>query len=276
MAVTAEDIRALVFSADAWRRARGAGYRRCPADLLDRLVTADPDEHVRSVAAANPKLPAEARSRILTAAEASADPVHGYRPEMAVGSPARALYFTLTGLARNPAMTTGELRRLLALSSRSPFSQAVLTHPNCPSEFLARCAAASAPYLRALAATHPALDPGTARRLAADPFAKVRIGLLRNKEVSQALIDSRVPVENDIKVLQVLVTRCSDPVRQQAVDKLAARSRARASKWLVARTSRDPDQLTGLCLDSTAWVRRAAAGNPVTPEEAQVAAALLG
>lgn len=275
------------------RRFQAVQSPLCPPEVLAALVQ-DPVHDIAVLALLHPNLPAATIDELLTTGLAAAAAAAQGRP----GGPAPIrreswdrLADRLACVIQNPTVTAHQLDRvaagleLWATGSRVDRAYAlqgmaaVLTHPNCSRRWLEWGTVSPVELYRGCVAQNSSLPDDLARRLMRNPNPFTRQKAARNPAVQVGAL-AVLAEERDAAVLKTVLFRLPPGERQKQVTWMLAdpeishplnyRARSLAAQW-----STDPGQVSALCLDEAASVRRTAASNPVATDADQVAAALL-
>lgn len=178
----------------------------------------------------------------------------------------------LRGVAQHPDATTEILRKIAARDSGSIMY--MLQHQNLPIEIARQVATEGLPYLRYHLAASRHLDNEILDRLLATTDEKQLNRLTANMSVPRERIAELIPTAK-VPTLRAIIANTTGEIRQRAIARLAERSKAKQSRYIMAGLTTNPELAERLCGDDLYWVRERAASNPIAPEEGKVVAALL-
>ena len=187
---------------------------------------------------------------------------------------------------RNPVILTTDIEDLIGNAPNNYDKEKVLrltaSNPRFPVYLYEYCARHENPYIRSSIASNKAIPDSIIEILIKDNNYKVLSALIYNRRtksdtVARLLEPEFHPESLPSYLLTNLIARLPDGEKfDQAVDLLYTSKQDPATKQLVATISRDNKVLSKLCVDDNVKVRETAMKNPITPDEARVAGALLG
>lgn len=164
--------------------------------------------------------------------------------------------------------------------------EAIAHHPNCPLPILVMALEHKEPLTRARGARSPKLSATQIKKILVDPNSYVRINIVRNKNVPIELLMTLLeplpagvkPLGGQYRVIQYLVKRLpkGSIERARALDFLVSFNQGQGTRVLIAKESKDANQISQKAIDKSRTVRKAAVRNPLASNADKVAATLMG
>ena len=158
-------------------------------------------------------------------------------------------------------------------------------HKNLPSDLLERALSSRFALTRASAAMSPNLTLTQINRLLKDKSPAVRCEIVRNRIVQRdtllklldPLPEGKKRLGGEFRVIQTLIKRLPNMEdKLRALDYLASFNNGQGTRVLIAKLSKDKEEIARRAVDASRTVRRTAVKNPEALPEHKVAAALMG
>jgi hypothetical protein len=194
---------------------------------------------------------------------------------------------TIADILLNPSVTTAMIEQLIDACNdeheRGKVFRLCAGHAHFPVRLYSEAVAHEVSYVRSSIARNRAISCGLILPLMHDEQYKVQVAVVSNPIVPKSEIAKLLELNKDEPlilphplVLRAIMDRLPDGEDfQRALSLLAQTGDAHADQTLAKYTT-DIEILTAKCYDPNPMVRRMAVINPATPEEAAVAATLLG
>lgn len=277
-----DEARALASSSAPYERCKAARRKKCPPDVLVAL-TSDSHSYVAKLAWGHPGLP-------------EAQLWKGVNSIAAIYREGGMINWAhpLVGIISNPSLTSDMiLKANLDL---------LLSHPNFPQNEMERVCREGTVHDKKILATNRSLTPQAQILLATDKVTAVRIAISRNTNINNdtaaILAEDKSPV-----VLRNIIKHPSIQSKKDTiVVKLKGKRKGLASSMVIARYTKDPEDLKAAvangeygvawsalqnekvteevletaCYNKNKWIRSMAADHEACPEEGRIAATLLG
>jgi hypothetical protein len=236
------------------QRRRWLAVRRpdCPADVLDLLVD-DPMEWLVRTALVHPNLSEISFVRVWRESSGRS----AVRP------------WRLVTLMMNPSAPVRYVNTRFDRARR-------LAHPRCDAAELVRVAREGLVAERRLVAQNPALPVEAQQALMVDAVLAVRKQLAVNATVVPEVVGAWARVERSPVVLRALVRLPAGRAWSTAVaDRLVeVESRGRMTRVVVAQHSESVAVIAAMARDTDPWVAQTAAGNPHLDDDGMLAASM--